>query len=56
MKKNLSDTTGLLGCALVSLGAGMVYRPAGVIVAGILLVLLALFGFKPENSEKKVGD
>jgi hypothetical protein len=51
----ICDIVGLLGCALVSLGAGMVYRPAGVIVAGILLVLLALFGFAPD-SNKKVGD
>lgn len=29
---------GVAGIALMSVGAGMVYRPAGLIVAGILLL------------------
>lgn len=29
------------GCAVLALGAGLVYLPAGIIVAGVLLVLLA---------------
>jgi hypothetical protein len=51
----ICDIVGLLGCALVSFGVGMIYIPAGVIAAGILLMLLALFGFAPD-SNKKVGD
>jgi hypothetical protein len=31
------DAVGLLGCALVSAGAGMVYLPAGLIVGGLML-------------------
>jgi hypothetical protein len=49
----LRDIVGLVGAALIALGAGMIYRPAGVLVGGVLLVSLALFGFSPE---KKAGD
>jgi hypothetical protein len=54
MKKNPSavgDATGLFGMVLMSVGTSMIYRPAGVILGGVLLVLLALFGFKPEKTE-----
>lgn len=34
----------VLGCALVALGAGWVYRPAALIVAGLMLVALAFLG------------
>ena len=54
MKKTfLRDIVGLLGVALIAVGAGMIYRPAGILAAGLLLVALALFGFSPE---KKAGD
>lgn len=43
------DVTGLVGAALVSVGAGMVYRPAGVILGGTILVLLAMFGFTADT-------
>jgi len=49
MKKHLRDIVGLAGAAFVALGAGMVYLPAGFIVAGAFLVCLALFGFAPEK-------
>jgi hypothetical protein len=45
----IRDVTGLAGAALVSVGAGMVYRPAGVILGGIILVLLAMFGFTADT-------
>jgi hypothetical protein len=32
------DAAGCFGCALVAVGAGMIYLPAGLIVAGALLV------------------
>lgn len=32
------DATGLSGAALVAFGAGEIYRPAGFIVAGALLL------------------
>lgn len=47
------DITGLAGAACMAVGAGMIYRPAGVLLGGIILVLLALFGFAPE---KKTGN
>lgn len=32
------DVAGLAGCASISYGAWLIYRPAGFIVAGILLL------------------
>jgi hypothetical protein len=34
----IRDIAGLLGCGLVSIGVGMIFLPAGVITAGLLLV------------------
>jgi hypothetical protein len=34
----LRDAAGIVGAALIAYGAGLVYRPAGFIVAGVLLV------------------
>jgi amino acid permease len=56
MKKNLRDIVGIAGMALVSVGAGMIYFPAGVVIAGLLLVVVALFGFTPDKPQKKAGD
>jgi hypothetical protein len=56
MKKHLRDIVGMAGAALVSIGASMVYRPAGVILAGAFLVLLALYGFGTEKTDKKAGN
>jgi amino acid permease len=53
MKNHLPDVVGLAGMALIAVGAGMVYIPAGFMVGGALMLLLALFGFTPE-AEKKV--
>jgi 4-amino-4-deoxy-L-arabinose transferase-like glycosyltransferase len=49
MKKHVGDIIGCAGVALLSFGVGMLSRPAGIIVLGAALVLLALFGFGPEK-------
>lgn len=46
MKKLLAsllgrDAAAILGAALISAGAGMIYRPAGLIVAGGLILTAA---------------
>lgn len=41
MKDLLVDAVGIAGAALIAYGAWMVYRPAGVIVAGVFLLLFA---------------
>lgn len=38
------DATGGAGAALVALGVGMIYRPAGVITAGLACVVIAVLG------------
>lgn len=38
----LRDVAGVSGTVLVSCGAGMIYRPAGFIVAGALLIVGSL--------------
>lgn len=40
----LSDVLGLVGAGLVSYGAWTIYAPAGLIVAGVLLIALAVAG------------
>jgi hypothetical protein len=36
------DIAGLAGAALIAFGAGMIYQPAGFIVAGVLLLVGAM--------------
>jgi hypothetical protein len=36
------DVAGLIGAALISYGAWMIYRPAGLILAGAMLITAAL--------------
>lgn len=43
------EGAGLIGCALVSFGAWMVYAPAGFIVAGLLLVAGAVLTPKADD-------
>lgn len=38
------DVTVTAGCLLLAVGAWMIYRPAGVLLAGFLLVLVGLVG------------
>ncbi len=40
------DFAGLAGCGLVSVGAGMIYAPAGLIVGGLLLMAGAFLSAK----------
>lgn len=42
MKYQPEDIVGIAGCAMIALGAGMVYRPAALIVGGLLALLLAI--------------
>lgn len=55
MKKRaqiLRDAVLLLGCALVAIGAGMIFLPAGLITAGVLLAVLAVADGFDENEEE----
>jgi hypothetical protein len=52
MNNHLRDLCGIAGMALICWGAWLVYTPAGVILVGLCLLLLALFGF---NDVKKNG-
>lgn len=40
--EKLRDAALLLGVLLITLGAGMIYLPAGFIVGGILLIVMAV--------------
>lgn len=40
--EKLRDAALLLGVLLITLGAGMIYLPAGLIVGGILLIAMAV--------------
>lgn len=42
----------LLGAALIALGVGLIYVPAGVIVSGIILIALAVLdGYDDTNQD-----
>lgn len=46
----------VLGCVLIALGASMIYVPAGVITAGLLLVAGAVLdGYDDTDEEGKDG-
>ena len=52
--EKLRDAALLLGVLLITLGAGMIYLPAGLIVGGILLIAMAVVdGF--DDSAKDEG-
>jgi hypothetical protein len=38
----LADILGIAGALLLTIGAGMIYLPAGVIVAGVLCIAAAV--------------
>lgn len=42
----------VLGCVLIALGAGMIYVPAGVITAGLLLVAGAVLDGYDDTDEE----
>ena len=41
---NLFDVLGVLGLAAISIGIGLIYIPAGIIAAGVSLVVIAFVG------------
>lgn len=43
MNRHVYNVSILAGVSLVSVGAGMVYLPAGLITAGVLVLLLTVF-------------
>lgn len=45
----------IAGAIAISLGAGLVYRPAGLIVGGGALVLIGLFLVEVGGSEREPG-
>ncbi len=42
----LCDTAGVAGAALIAIGVGLIYMPAGLIVGGLLLLIAAIVGSK----------
>lgn len=46
---SLSDLLEILGAAVVAVGVGLIWFPAGVIAAGVLLIV---FGYASANSTK----
>ena len=55
--EKLRDAALLLGVLLITLGAGMIYLPAGLIVGGIMMIAMAVVdGFDDsENDEGSDG-
>ena len=51
--EKLRDAAMLLGVLLITLGAGMIYLPAGLIVGGILLIAMAVIdGFDDSANDE----
>ena len=51
--EKLRDAALLLGVLLITLGAGMIYIPAGFIVGGILLIAMAVIdGFDDSANDE----
>lgn len=51
--EKLRDAALLLGVLLITLGAGMIYLPAGFIVGGILLIAMAVIdGFDDSSNDE----
>jgi hypothetical protein len=51
--EKLRDAALLLGVLLITLGAGMIYLPAGLIVGGILLIAMAVIdGFDDSANDE----
>ena len=51
--EKLRDAALLLGVLLITLGAGMIYLPAGFIVGGILLIAMAVIdGFDDSGNDE----
>lgn len=52
--EKLRDAALLLGVLLITLGAGMIYLPAGLIVGGIMMIAMAVIdGFDDSENDKE---
>lgn len=52
--EKLRDAALLLGVLLITLGAGMIYLPAGLIVGGIMMIAMAVVdGFDESENDKE---
>lgn len=51
--EKLRDVALLLGVLLITLGAGMIYLPAGLIVGGIMMIVMAVIdGFDDSANDE----
>lgn len=51
--EKLRDAALLLGVLLITLGAGMIYLPAGLIVGGIMMIVMAVIdGFDDSANDE----
>lgn len=51
--EKLRDAALLLGVLLITLGAGMIYLPAGLIVGGIMMIAMAVVdGFDDSTNDE----
>ena len=51
--EKLRDAALLLGVLLITLGAGMIYLPAGFIVGGIMMIVMAVIdGFDDSANDE----
>ena len=52
--EKLRDAALLFGVLLITLGAGMIYLPAGLIVGGIMMIAMAVIdGFDESENDKE---
>lgn len=54
--EKLRDAALLLGVLLITLGAGMIYIPAGFIVGGILLIVMAVIDSFDDSANDEGSD
>lgn len=54
--EKLRDAALLLGVLLITLGAGMIYIPAGFIVGGILLIAMAVIDSFDDSANDEGSD
>ncbi|MEY5061016.1 MAG: hypothetical protein RIS45_937 [Planctomycetota bacterium] len=55
MKFDMVDTLGALGLVVITVGVVMVHVPAGVITAGVALIIAAIVGSQGRDPLKKPG-
>lgn len=54
--EKLRDAALLLGVLLITLGAGMIYLPAGLIVGGIMMIAMAVVDGFDDNANDEGSD